>query len=230
MESEILKYLFSKYPEEGCGLLINVKGKLRWKPCENVAEDKQKTFSIHPKEYVAASLIGDIHAVIHSHVNGTCEPSEADKTSSNFLQVPYHIYSIPEKEKFVYTPEYKKIPLLGRTYEFGKTDCWTLVRDYYKQELNIKLPNLVFEPKFYEKGINYFEDLIAPWGGVEVGTPRKGDIIYFTVDHHPIPNHCGVYLGEDIFMHHQETRLSCRDSLPKWNKYVRSFIRCKKYI
>ena len=230
MKEEILKYLTSKWPEEGCGLIINVKGKLRWKPCENVSDNKVETFAISPKDYVEASLIGDIYAVVHSHVHGTPEPSEADKAASNFLQVPYHIYSVPEREEYIYTPEYKQKPLLSRVYKFGTSDCWTLVRDYYKQELNIALPMLKFEEKFYEKGINYFEDFIEPWGGYVVqGEPKKGDIIYFTIDNNPIPNHCGVYLGEDLFMHHQENRLSCRDSLPKWNKYIRSFIRCKQY-
>ena len=93
------------------------------------------------------------------------------------------------------------------------------------------MPMMKFEPKFYEKGINYFEDLIEPWGCKVVKEPKVGDIIYFMIQsNNDIPNHCGVYLGEDIFMHHQEGRLSCRDFLPKWNKYIRSFIRCKEYI
>ena len=230
MEKDILNYLVNKWPEEGCGLIINKRGKLFWKPCDNVAEDKTKSFVINPAEYISASMIGDIHAVVHSHIDEDCTPSENDKNNSDYLQIPYHIYSIPEGEKYVYTPKYKKVPLLGRTYEFGKNDCWTLVRDYLKQELNINMPMMKFEPKFYEKGINYFEDLIEPWGCKVVKEPKVGDIIYFMIQRNDIPNHCGVYLGEDIFMHHQENRLSCRDSLPKWNKYVRSFVRCKEFI
>ena len=229
MEEDILNYLCSKYPEEGCGIILNVRGKLKWVPCENTAEDKLNTFKIASKDFVASSMSGDIFAIVHSHPNESPEPSEGDKKASNFLQIPYHIYSIPSKEKYIHTPIYSSEPLLGRVYEFGKNDCWTLVRDYYKQKLNIVLPMLEFEDNFYNKGINYFEDFLEPWGGIVVDTPQVGDIIYFNIEN-TIPNHCGVYLGNDLFMHHSEHRLSCRDSLPRWDKYIRSFVRsCKMY-
>jgi proteasome lid subunit RPN8/RPN11 len=229
MEEEIIEYLESKYPEEGCGIIVNKRGKLVWLPCDNLSDDPLVAFKIDPKQYVKASVSGDIHAIVHSHVNGKCRASEFDKSQSDHLQLPYHIYTIPEKEKCVYTPKYKNIQLLGRVYEFGKTDCWTLVRDYYLENFKIVLPMLEFETKFYDKGINYFEDLIEPWGGVEVSSPKKGDIIYFQIAN-DIPNHCGVYLDNDTFIHHQSGRLSCRDFLPKWQKYIKSYIRCKKFI
>ena len=229
MEQDILLHLHSEYPNEGCGIILNKQGKLKWIPCKNVAVDKKENFKICPKDYVKATLQGDIFAIVHSHINGKCRPSKFDKDQSNYLQIPYYIYTIPENEKCEYTPEYVKTPLLGRVYEFGKQDCWTLVRDYYIQEFNIKLPMLEFEEKFYHKGINYFEDLIEPWGGVVVKEPKKGDIIYFEIMN-DIPNHCGIYLDNDKFIHHQSSRLSCTDFLPKWQKYIKSFIRCKQFI
>ena len=231
MEAEILEYLSSKYPEEGCGIIQNKQGKLRWIPCKNVAEDPTVSFMISPEEYVKASISGDIHAIVHSHVNGKCKASSVDKDQSDYLQVPYHIYTIPELEKCIYTPKYKKTPLLGRVYDFGTTDCWTLVRDYYIENFNIKLPMIKFEKDFYHKGINYFEDLINPWGGEIVKTPQKGDIIYFQIDN-DIPNHCGIYLDEDKFIHHHSKRLSCTDFLPRWQKYIKTYVRikCKKFI
>ena len=225
MEKEILKYLLSEYPNEGCGIILNKLGKLKWIPCKNISEFPDKQFKICPKEYVKATLQGDIHAIVHSHVKGSCKPSDADKNQSDYLQIPYIIYSIPEGEKYEYTPKYKEKPLLGREYEFNKQDCWTLVRDYYKQNFNIVLPMLEFEDYFYKKGINYFEDLIEPWGGVEVKSPQKGDIIYFQIQSN-IPNHCGVYLGQDKFIHARRKHLSCTDFLPRWRKYIKSYIRC----
>ena len=88
---------------------------------------------------------------------------------------------------------------------------------------------LEFEEGFYNKGINYFEDLIEPCGGKVVQTPKRGDIIYFEIMN-DIPNHCGIYLDQDKFIHHQSSRLSCTDFLPKWQKYIKSFIRCKQFI
>ena len=42
-----------------------------------------------------------------------------------------------------------------------------------------------------------------------------------TVTYVEVNNHCGVYLGNDIFYHHAEERLSCRENLyPRWHKWL----------
>ena len=178
MEKEILTHLYSEYPNEGCGIILNKLGKLRWIPCKNVSPKPHRSFKISTKEFTKATLQGDIHAIVHSHPNSSCEASEVDKNQSDYLQIPYIIYSLPSEEKSTYTPKYKEVQLLGREYKFNEQDCWTLVRDFYKQNFNIKLPMITFEDDFYNKGINYFEDLIEPWGGVKVDSPKYGDIIY----------------------------------------------------
>jgi cell wall-associated NlpC family hydrolase len=41
-----------------------------------------------------------------------------------------------------------------------------------------------------------------------------------------VPNHCGVYTGNDIFFHHAVNRLSCRENLyPLWKKYLTGIYR-----
>ena len=230
-DKKIINDLFQVYPEEGCGLLINKRGKIVLKFCENVAEDKEETFQIDPKEYVKARLSGDIYGIVHSHPDISCEPSEADKRASDHLGIPYIIYSLPDAEKFVYTPKRLNNPLLGREYEFGKYDCWSLVRDYYRQELDIELPMLKFEYDWWEKGLNYFDDLYKSFGFVKVEEPQTHDVILFQVTG-GVPNHCGVYLKEGLFMHHAEDRLSCRESLysPIWRKNIVGYCRCKQFI
>ena len=178
-DKEIIKYLFDKYPEEGCGLIINKKGKRVWIPCENTAEDKKETFIISSTDYLKASLQGDLMAIVHSHPDASPEASEHDKKTSEFLGVPYIIYSLPEVEKYTYTPKYLRSPLLGREYEFGANDCYSLVRDYYRQELDIELPTTVFEDDWWEKGFNYFDDLFKSFGFEKVDTLEKNDLIFF---------------------------------------------------
>tara|TARA_B100001057_G_scaffold323533_1_gene323763 strand:+ start:1186 stop:1893 length:708 start_codon:yes stop_codon:yes gene_type:complete len=227
----IINDLFTVYPEEGCGLLVNKRGKLVWDFCKNVADNKKETFQIPAENYIKASLTGSIHAIVHSHPDISCEPSDADKKASDHLGIPYIIYSLPQAEKFTYTPQKLTNPLLGRTYEFGKNDCWSLVRDYYRQELDIELPMLEFEYDWWENGLDYFGDLYESFGFVKVEEPQRHDGIMFQVMG-GVPNHCGVYLGEGIFMHHAEDRLSCTESLysPIWRKNVVGYYRCKQFI
>ena len=229
-DKEIIKYLFDKYPEEGCGLLVNKRGKSTWIPCENIAEDKKENFVISSTDYIKASLSGDLMAVVHSHPDGSAELSEHDKKTSNFLGVPYIVYSLPEVEKTVYTPEYSRNTFVGREYSFGENDCYSLVRDYYREKLNINLPTTVFEDDWWEKGFNYFDDLFEPFGFEKVDTLQENDVIVFRMMAQ-VPNHCGVYLGEDLFLHHAVNRLSCRESINSvWRKYIVGYYRCKQFI
>ena len=119
--------------------------------------------------------------------------------------------------------------MLGRTYDFGTNDCYSLVRDYYREKLNIELSAINFEDNWWNKGLNYFDDLYEAFGWYEVETPQEHDMIIFSVLSN-IPNHCGVYLGEGLFLHHAENRLSCRESIYSgWSKHITRYIRCKQF-
>ena len=49
---------------------------------------------------------------------------------------------------------------------------------------------------------------------------KENDVIIFTINA-SVGNHCGVYLGDDLFFHHAENRISCRENLyPFWKKHI----------
>ena len=115
--------------------------------------------------------------------------------------------------------------MLGRQYSFGTLDCYSLVRDFYSQEFNINLSSINFEDDWWNLGLDYFGDLGTAFGFVEVEQPQKGDVVLFKVFCN-VENHCGVYLKEDIFLHHAVNRISCRENLyPLWIKYKTRFMR-----
>ena len=119
-------------------------------------------------------------------------------------------------------PKVVSQPLIGREYEFGVRDCFEVVRDYYKTQ-DIDLPKrALFEDDWWDRGLNYFcTDYIASWGFKEVtGSLLPNDLIVFTMGA-KVGNHCGVYLGQDVFLHHAYERLSCRENLyPIWQKHI----------
>lgn len=228
MIEEILEHLLNEYPKEGCGIILNRRGRKEWVPCTNVSDDPENSFEIDSREYLKASLQGDIYAIVHSHPDGSSEPSEHDRRACNFLGLPYYIFSLPDGEFTVCKPEVERAPLTGRDYEFGVQDCYSLVCDYY-EDLGITLPRMPFVDNFWEKGYNYFDDLQEEYGFVTVSSPQKHDLIFFNVMS-SIPNHCGVYTGEDIFLHHAVDRLSCRESLHSfWGKYIKRFVRWHEF-
>jgi len=95
------------------------------------------------------------------------------------------------------------------------------MRDWLSAQ-EIKIPKrALFEDDWWLKGLDYFtEETIAQWGFKKVDSPQKNDLLVFAVEGN-IGNHCGVYLDNDIFFHHAENRLSCRESLyPFWVKHI----------
>ena len=50
MIHEIEEHFKKEYPREGCGIIAIVKGKKKWFPCTNVAEDDED-FIISSQEY-----------------------------------------------------------------------------------------------------------------------------------------------------------------------------------
>ena len=227
---EIYEYFCSKFPEEACGVLLNKSGKLKWVPVENVAEDKENTFSLSPAHYANLCFQGTIYAIVHSHPDQSSEPSESDIKTSDFLGIDYIIVSVPSGEYTSYIPNREIKPLLNREYRFGEQDCWTLIVDYYKQELGIDIPKYTFEDDWWEKGIDYYTMFESSFGFEKVSSPEKNDIIIISMMSE-IPNHFGIYLGDDTFMHHAVDRLSCRESIyGVWSRYITGFSRCKKFI
>ncbi len=217
---DIQKHFEKEYPREGCGLLGVVKGKLEWFPCKNIARG-DKEFVFDSSEYLQIAQKADIIATVHSHPDASCEPSKYDIKYCNATGLKYYIFSYPSMDLYELEPENKQKNLYGREYEFGTNDCFEAARDFYLEK-GLDIPNRIpFEEHWWLKDINYFsEDYIKTWNFFKVDDMKENDFITFSVNS-PVPNHCGVYLGEDIFYHHAVNRLSCKESLyPFWAPYI----------
>jgi proteasome lid subunit RPN8/RPN11 len=216
MIEEIKKHFEKEYPREGCGVIGIVKGKKKWFPCINTTATNEN-FVMSSLEYLDIKRKADIFAIVHSHPDATNEPSQHDIDCCNALGIPYYIFSYPEMELNIIEPKTKAYPLIGREYQFGKLDCFEAMRDWLAKENIYIPPREPFEDDWWSKGLNYFtEENIKNWKHKKVETLEKNDVLIFTV-RNKVANHCGVYLGNDIFFHHAENRISCRENLyPFW--------------
>ncbi len=217
----IEKHFQEWYPKEACGVLVAIKGKKEWIPCDNVAE-AEDTFVIDSKQYIAASRKGDIVGIVHSHPDSSSEASETDIKYCNAMGIPYYIFSYPDMDLNVIKPERSEKSLYGRDYEFGVNDCFEAMRDYLATE-RIDIPSrAAFEDDWWHKNLDYFTDeIIKNYGYSPVkGNMKPNDVIIFKINA-SVGNHCGVYLGEDVFFHHAENRISCRENLyPFWKQHI----------
>ena len=219
---EIKQHFAKEYPREGCGIITVSKGKKKWIPCTNIAEEDNH-FIIDTKEYLKIARTSDIIGIVHSHPDESSEPSELDINNCNAMGKKFYIFSYPDMDLTVIEPTVNTAELFGREYEFGKADCFEAMRAYLVTK-SITIPaRAAFEDNWYKKGIDYFcPDVIKNWGGqeVELSNLQENDVLIFRVLEE-INNHCGVYLGNDIFYHHAVNRLSCRENLyPFWHQYL----------
>jgi proteasome lid subunit RPN8/RPN11 len=121
---EIEQHFKEEYPREGCGVIGIVKGKQRWFPCTNIAEENED-FILDSAEYLKLKRTVDITGIVHSHPDAGSEPSEMDIKYCNALGIPYYIWSYPGMELTIVQPTTNVTKLYGRSYEFGVLDCFT---------------------------------------------------------------------------------------------------------
>jgi len=200
-------------PKESCGLLAIIKGKETYWPCKNLSESPDEFFVIDPDNWADCEDQGELIGIIHSHVYGSALPSEADKASCEHLGLPFYIYSVEQKNWVDFEPSGYTSGLYGRTWIWGKHDCWSLVTDYF---LNKKKINLKFweRPKSIKTFCEnpYFEKVLTGSGFKEVSKDNiiNDDVLLMQGPDEKL-NHVALYIGDQTILHHNIRQLSCRE-------------------
>ena len=213
-----LKHAKEQDPRESVGVLIVIKGKEQYYPCNNLSTYSQQCFILDPEDYVKADALGEITAIVHSHPVTPPSPSQADKVSCEQSGLKWHIVN-PKTETWGYCePTGYKPPLIGRQWVWGVTDCWSLVRDYYRENKNIILKDWE-RPTTPEEFIKnpMFEKCAADTGFAELRPEDKlqnGDLLFMSILANGL-NHVAVFIDGDV-LHHLADRLSTKEPYNQW--------------
>lgn len=227
-----------QYPNEACGVVVRVGKKSVAIPCKNAADNPQTHFVMDVADYCAAADQGEIVGIWHTHPEASSQPSDADRVGCENSEVPWYIVGISKAadsfyfdEMAVVEPSGFEMPYLERPYAFGVLDCWSLVRDYYRREFGIQLGNYPRIERFWAKGHNFFgspenwekEGLVLLTNDEE---PRNGDLFFIQTDRFDAPNHVGIYVGNEMMLHHAHGRLSRHDIYGGyWQKHTTHHLR-----
>ncbi|RJT12795.1 C40 family peptidase [Rahnella inusitata] len=218
--SEIRAHVAAEYPNEACGLIVETGTGQRFIPCRNIAENMAETFTLSPDDYLAATEVGDVIMVIHSHPDVVqLVPSEMDRVQCDHSCVEWGIMSWPDGDFCTLSPRGDR-ELAGRRWVLGHADCWSLIMDYYRMEHGIAVNNYSVDREWWVDGKeNLYDDNWLAEGFVEVdaSSMQPGDMIMMRVQA-PVTNHAAIYLGDNIMVHHMFGNLSAR--VP-YGKYYR---------
>ena len=217
-KKEALLHAKKEDPKESVGVLLNIKGKEKYFPCRNLSMNQNQCFILDPEDYVKADNLGEIIGIVHSHPITSPEPSEADRVSCENSNLKWYIVN-PKTETWGYCePCGFKPPLRGRQWVWGLQDCYSLVRDWYKEEKNIELRDWTRPTTPEEFLLNpMFEQCAWRTGFRELRSDEKlinGDLLFMSIGS-PGLNHVAIFLDGDV-LHHLADRLSCKEPYSEW--------------
>lgn len=239
LHAEIRDYFGFSYPEEGCGLIIEKNDVPAFIRCPNVAEDKTRAFRIGTRETM---LYQNPLAVVHSHADGLRCPSAEDIRGQNATGVPWGIWFVFENGSsgpLWFGDQVERPPLVGRGFRHGDTDCYGLIRDWYRVRRNATLPNHPREWDWWNApdAVSLYEKYFGNDGFRRLAPnepPELGDLALMAIRSRVI-NHAGVLCEPGLLLHHpggrteyEPDKLSRREPVGRWSRFIRYWIRYEK--
>lgn len=104
--------------------------------------------------------------------------------------------------------------LLGREFDWYNAHCYTLMRDFYRDNFEVELPDVACPKEWWLHGLDLYGQLYHYAGFVPVDCHprdyRPGDLILMAYQS-PVANHLGVLLDNGKMLHHMVGGLSSAD-------------------
>jgi len=219
--NEAIVHAQQEYPKEAVGFFVNDT----YVPLENIAEDPIKNFRVNPEMFIA--YYGSIQAVIHSH-GDYGHVSKEDMEGQIRSAIPWGVICLKngavDKIAF-WGDQIDPYPLIGRVFLHGLWDCYGLLRDYFRFK-GITLNQYPRDNRWWEHSPSMLEDNVLDAGFTQVDEKhlRKGDVVFMQIGA-PVVNHCGVYLGGSLIIHHLYNKLSRREPISNWRNSVSGYYR-----
>lgn len=220
---EIKLHARKEYPNEACGFIIK---DMSYLPCKNISENPSNEFKIASEE--TEKNLNNAVAIIHTHtfdqILEKSTPSAADIAGQIATGIPWGIFDIDKEvvaDPYWISDDILSTELYRQTFHHGIMDCYTAIRKWYYQKLNILLPNFPRDNEWWLNKNLYLENFEkAGFKEINIESISDGDVMLGCVNS-DIINHGGVYLdnledGKGLLYHHLPNRLSRREPANPW--------------
>jgi cell wall-associated NlpC family hydrolase len=229
----IKEHAIEEYPKEALGLIVDGE----YLRCTNISPDPINTFELKALEYLQAKSKGEIQALIHSHTHQRKSsrfapnwPSLMDMTEWLKGTIPWGIIAVDDElnTSEILWLEENNSPLEGRRFSHGASDCYGLIRDYYRMVLGISLRDYPRDFEWWNKNEDLYSQNFAREGFFEISENelKEHDCILFKY-HSPVVNHAAVYVGDGDILHQLmgRMRLSAREKLQRYQSSIVKYLR-----
>lgn len=167
-------------------------------PLENIAADKENFFEFNLNDWES------VEAIIHSHPNSDPYLSPFDRVMQIMSGIEWQIVY---KEKIF---QYPYVPLLrGREFEYGKSDCGTLIEDAFSL-MGIDLGRGRRGEMQEDANAGVILKRLKQVGFSKVKELQIGDVIVTSSQEEG--NHLALFIDDMTVLHHAFNQLSKRIS------------------
>lgn len=235
---DLRRHALAVYPEECIGYLDATGCYIRLR---NTAAHPELSAIASASELAELMHAGDLRALCHSHPGGPDCPSEQDMRAQIEMMVPFVIVSTNGQactEPFAWGDELlNDEPLIGRQFRHGVTDCYALIRDWYRVERGVELPEYPRNWEWWSGEQPGEQDLYrrhfaeAGFYQIDPREAREGDV-WLAAVRSSVPNHAGIYLDAGLALHHPSSGLACdpvrlskREGVARWQPYITHWLR-----
>ena len=243
---DILSSLASEaYPEPAVVGAFGDRERPEILPLAGVANSSRLGFKLEmPAIRRMSGQYGPLLAILRSHPSDEPDridpvlliPSAAEMRAQVALEVPFGIvpcHAERNMEPFWFGDQAPIRPLIGRVFRHGVTDCYSLIRDWYRLYRQVVLEEFPRDWDWWNAGLDLYRDGFGQAGFREIDAAdvREGDVVLFRM-RSKVPNHGGVFLDGDRMIHHPASstpydifRLSNVQSIERWRRHATHWLR-----
>ena len=238
IDRAVMAHANSAPRHEICGVVTDrdtadMAGGFTYHRLTNLAADPARHFVITPAQLAG---LPPLRAVVHSHPFGPAWPSVDDMRQAQADSVAWGI-AVPrghaDSGLFWFGGDIAA-PLTGRGYRHGVTDCYALVRDWFRQREGLVLIDRPRAWEWWTGDDDLYSAHFAESGFVRLAAdtpPQRGDVALAAILGEVI-NHALIYLGDGLVLHHlagrtghDPARLPRTEPAERWRRYIRFWAR-----